>query len=383
MTKGDGLRLGAALAVLVLLAVLFRFNAPAPAAAIDRVDPASYRVETVAADLHRPWSVAFLPDGRALVTLSEGGLLAIEKDGRRTSISMNGFPPVVQGGQTGQLMQVAVDPQFAQNGLLYFSMGYGEPGANGTRVVRAMLVAARLQDARVIFNGSLKSAGANNGGAMAFLPDGSFVLTVGDGEQRQDAQSLSSHLGKVVRLDREGRPLADNPFNGQAGAAPGVYAVGLRNPQGIAFDVVTQRLLLTDHGPRGGDEINVITPGQNYGWPVVTGGIDYSFARVTPFTRLGSTTPPVLEWTPSIAPAGLAVYDGTLFQGWRGDLLVPALKERSVRRVVRKGGEIVSEQLLLAERGERVRDVRMAPDGSVYVLTDGEGAKLLRLVPAS
>ena len=184
-----------------------------------------------------------------------------------------------------------------------------------------------------------------------------------------------------MRLDREGRVPADNPFVRQSGAAPEIYSLGHRNPQGMAVDPQTGALLLSEHGARGGDEINRVTAGSNYGWPVVTAGIDYPFARVTPFRRLEGYQDALLEWTPSIAPAGLAVYDGALFPGWRGDLLVPALKERALRRVLRDGERIVGQQLLLAELNERLRDVKVAPDGAIHVLTDGLDAKLLRITP--
>jgi len=199
----------------------------------------------------------------------------------------------------------------------------------------------------------------------------------------QGGSSLANHLGKEIRLDRGGQVPDDNPFLRHPGAAPEIYSLGHRNAQGIAVDPATGELLITEHGPRGGDEINIVEAGRNYGWPWVTGGIDYSFARVTPFRRLDGYTSPVLEWTPSIAPAGLAIYDGERFPDWQGDLLVPALKERAVRRVLRKAGQMVGQELLLADLGERMRDVKVAPNGAIYILTDGTDAKLLRLVPVT
>ncbi|MET0265955.1 MAG: PQQ-dependent sugar dehydrogenase, partial [Duganella sp.] len=190
------------------------------------------------------------------------------------------------------------------------------------------------------------------------------------------------HLGTLVRLDREGRAPADNPFVGQPGAAPEIYSLGHRNAQGVALDPATGALLITEHGARGGDELNRIVAGGNYGWPVVTAGIDYPFASITPFRHLPGYRDPDLVWTPSIAPAGLAIYDGALFADWRGDLLVPALRERAVRRVLRDGQRIVGQQLLLAELNLRIRDVKVAPDGAIYVLTDGVDGKLLRLTPS-
>ncbi|VFR88927.1 PQQ-dependent oxidoreductase, gdhB family [plant metagenome] len=370
-------------AILVAVpALLFVAMAPGAGDKLDPVDPASYTVQTVKTGLNRPWSIAFLPDGRALVTEMGGRLLAIGSDGTSSDIALDALPPVFQQGGVIGLMEVALDPQFAQNGWLYLTMGYGSPGANGTRLVRARLAGDRIEDVHVLFESTPKPRAGNNGGRLAFLGDGTLVLSLGDGSaRREEAQSLENHLGTVLRLDRDGRPPADNPFVRQRGAAPEIYSFGHRNAQGIAVDPATGDLLVSEHGARGGDEINRIVPGGNYGWPVVTGGIDYPFARVTPFRQLPGYEDAVLEWTPSIAPAGLAIYDGTLFPEWRGDLLVPALKERAVRRVLREGRRIVGQQLLLADLNERMRDVKVAPDGSVHVLTDGVDARLLRLTP--
>ena len=374
--------LAAALLALVP-AALFLVASPGAADKLDAVDPASYRVETVAKGLDRPWSLAFLPDGRLLVTEMSGKLLAVAPDGATAPIATDGLPPVFQRGGTIGLMDVALDPDFARNSLLYLTMGHGEEGANGTRLVRARLVANRLDDVRILFSSTLKPRAGNNGSRIAFLPDHTLVLTIGDGNwRREEAQNPANHLGTVVRLDRDGQAPPDNPFIARPGAAPEVYSIGHRNPQGIAVDPATGELLLTEHGARGGDEINRIVAGKNYGWPLVTAGIDYPFGRVTPFSRLAGFEAPLLEWTPSIAPAGLAVCDGALFPDWRGDLLVPALKGRAIHRVLRDGSVIVDQQTLLADRGERMRDVRVGPDGAIYVLTDGVDASLLRLSPA-
>lgn len=362
------------------------FLATSPAADPEpiAVDPRSYSVQTVLSGLNRPWSVAFLPDGRALLTEMGGRLLAIEADGASTEIALEGLPPIFRLGGVIGLMEVALDPEFTQNSFIYLTMGYGDSEANGTRLVRAKLAGERIEDVRVLFSSTPKPRAGNNGGRIAFLGDGTLVMTVGDGSsRREEAQNPANHLGTVVRLDRDGRPPQNNPFTQKAGTAPEIYSLGHRNAQGIAVDPRTGDLLISEHGARGGDEVNLIVPGGNYGWPVVTGGIDYPFARITPFRQLEGYQDAILEWTPSIAPAGLAVYQGSLFPEWRGDLLVPALKERSVRRVVRDGQRIIGQQLLLAELNERMRDVKVAPDGSIYVLTDGVGAKLLRLVPTS
>lgn len=220
--------------------------------------------------------------------------------------------------------------------------------------------------------------------SLAFLPDDTLVLSLGDGfDRREDAQNPSNTLGKIVRLNRDGSIPPDNPLVHRPGTAPEVLTLGHRNVQGIALDPTDGSLLITEHGPRGGDELNRLVPGGNYGWPLASGGVDYSFARVTPFASLPGFEAPLLEWTPSIASAGLAVYEGRLFPQWRGALLVPALVEKAVRLVHRRDGGITGQELLLAEFGERMRDVRVAPDGSIQVLTDGTDGRLLRLLPPS
>ena len=382
VSRRSGPRRDVALAALLMLAPAALFFATAPGAAgrLETVDPASYRVHTVATGLDRPWSIAFLPDGRMLVTEMAGRLRVIGVNGALGEIALDGLPPIFRQGGTIGLMDVALDPEFGSNGWLYLTLGHGHEGANGTRLVRARLAGDRIDDVRILFSSSPKPRVGNNGGRMAFLPDGTLVLTVGDGNwRREEAQNVANHLGTVVRLDRDGKAPPDNPFLSRRGAAPEVYSLGHRNPQGIAVDPDNGELLLTEHGARGGDEINRIVAGANYGWPIVTGGIDYPFGRVTPFSRQAGFAAPLLEWTPSIAPAGLAVYHGDLFPDWRGDLLVPALKGRAIHRVLRNGGKIVGQQTLLAELNQRMRDVKVGPDGAIYVLTDGADASLLRL----
>ena len=370
-------------AILLVPVVAFIVMAPPRGVPPAPADPATYQVQTVATGLERPWSVAFLPDGRILVTEMRGRLRVVGSNGALSEIALDGMPAGFHEGGVAGLMEVMPDPDFAQNRWLYLTMSYGVAGANGTRLIRATLDGDRIKDVRILFNGTLKTRAGNNGGRMAFLPDGTLALTVGDGNlQREAAQSTHDHQGTVVRIDREGRAPADNPFVHVTGALPEIYSLGHRNAQGIAVDPDTGHLLVSEHGPRGGDEINQIVAGGNYGWPIVTGGIDYPFPRVTPFRRLEGYLNAQLEWTPSIAPAGLAVYTGALFPQWRGDLLVPALKERSVRRVIRREGRIVGQELLLADLKLRMRDVKVAPDGSVYVLSDGADARLLRLVPS-
>lgn len=348
-----------------------------------RVDPATYRVVTELTGLERPWAIAFLPDGRRLLTEAAGRLRIVEADGTLLLEPVRGLPPIHTAGQGG-LMDVAVDPDFARTGLIFLTFLHGDERANNVRLISARLAEGALEDMTVLFTATPKSGSSNHGSRIAFLPDGTLALSLGDGfDRREDAQNPANTLGKIVRLNRDGSIPADNPLVNQPGAAPEIYTLGHRNVQGIALDPADGALLIAEHGPRGGDELNRLAKGGNYGWPIVSGGLDYTYARVTPFTTLPGFEPPLLEWTPSIAPSGLAVYEGALFPHWRGALLVPALVERSIRLVRRDRGQIIDQSLLLAELGERIRDVRVAPDGSIQVLTDGPQGRLLRLVPPS
>lgn len=349
---------------------------------VGKVDPSSYRVETIVEGLERPWSVAVLPDGRALVTELPGRLRLVEANGALQPEPIAGLPPVYTGGQMG-LMDVALDPDFLRNHTIYLTHAYGSRDANNTRLIKAKLDGNRLSEVTVLFSATPKSGHSNNGSRLAFLRDETLIVTLGDGfDRREEAQNPANHLGKIVRLNRDGSVPRDNPLVVQAGAAPEIFSLGHRNVQGVAVDPSNGSLLISEHGPRGGDEINRVRAGLNYGWPLVTGGRDYSFAQVTPFRDMAGYEPPLLEWTPSIAPAGLTIYDADLFSGWRGDLLVPALVERAIRRVIRKNGEIVGQELMLAELDERIRDVRTAPDGSILVLTDDVRGRLIRVSPA-
>ena len=241
-----------------------------------------------------------------------------------------------------------------------------------------------LLDVEVLFTAQpLKRGAAHYGGRIAFLADKTLVLTLGDGfDWREEAQNRANHLGKIVRLNRDGSVPPDNPLVGQADAAAEIYSLGHRNVQGIFFDAEHGRLYSHEHGPRGGDELNLIQPGQNYGWPLATFGIDYSGARISPYTELPGLVAPLLHWTPSLAPSSLTLYRGALFPEWQGDLFVSTLAERSVRRIRVRDGMLAGEEVLFEELGERIRDVRSGPDGALYLLTDSAEGRLLRVVPA-
>lgn len=345
-----------------------------------RVD-AQYDIEAVAEGLNFPWSIAFVPDGSMLVTERRGTLRVI-RDRKLLESPIRGVPDVYVAGQGG-LFDVVVDPDFESNQYVYLTYAHGDRDANATRVARAELDGNTLTNLTILFTATPpKSTPHHFGGRMVFLSDRTFLLTTGDGfNYREAAQALDNHLGKVVRLNRDGSVPDDNPFVGQAGALPEVWSYGHRNPQAIVLDPERDVVYLHEHGPRGGDELNVIEPGRNYGWPAISHGIDYSGARISPYTELPGMEQPLAYWVPSIAPAGMAYYDGTLFPAWRGNLLVAALVEQSVRRVDIETGRVVGQQILFEDLGHRFRDVRAGPDGALYLLTDSEAGTVLRVAP--
>ena len=331
---------------------------------------ADYRLVTVADGLELPWCVAFLPDGRLLVTERPGRLRQISPDGEIGS-PMEGIPEVLFRGQGG-LFDVAPHPDFAENGLIYLSYAHGTPRANATRIARGRLDGNSLKDLEVIFTARPdKTTPQHYGGKFLFLPDGTLLFTTGDGfDHREEAQDLSGLLGKTVRIRDDGSIPDDNPYVRREAADPAVWTWGHRNPQGLAMDHMTGQVFLHEHGPRGGDEINLLRPGRNYGWPVITFGLDYSGARISPFQQMPGMEQPLHYWVPSIAASGLAVYRGEVFPEWEGDLFVGALVDREVRRVRLRDDRVVEEEALFGELGERMRDIRVGPKGHLYLVTD-------------
>jgi len=361
---------GAALLALVPLAA-----SAAPSAA--------YKIETVAEGLAFPWALAFLPDGTILVTEREGRLRTI-RDGVLDPEPVAGVPETYVAGQGG-LMDVVLHPRFAENGLVYLTYAHGTRGANATRAARGRFDGRALNDLEIVFTATpTKSTAAHYGARIAFLPDGTFLLTVGDGfNYREQAQKLDSHLGKVVRLRDDGSVPDDNPFVGRDGARAEIWTWGHRNEQAILHDAVSGRVYEQEHGPRGGDEINLLEKGKNYGWPIATYGIDYSGAIITPFTEYPGTEQPLLYWVPSIAPGGMTLYRGDLFPQWKGDLFNAALAAKEVRRVdLNDDGSVAGQESLFKELDARIRAVASAPDGSLYLTTDSAEGRVLRVIPA-
>lgn len=345
---------------------------------------ADYRLETMTEGLEHPWSLAFLPDGRMLVTERAGRLRLIEADGTLREAPVSGAPEVFVEAQAG-LFEVMLAPDFENSGVLYLSYAYGDISANNTCLGRARFNGEGLHGGEVLFCAApAKRGAAHYGGRLALLPDDTLILTLGDGfDYREQAQNARNHLGSLVRLTLDGRVPDDNPFLGDNSARPELYSIGHRNVQGIVYDEERDELLINEHGPRGGDELNRIQPGANYGWPLTTHGVDYTGARITPFRELPAFSPPLLHWTPSIAPSGMALYRGDAFPDWQGDLFVSALAGQQVRRLVREEGRVVEQQVLFDELGARIRDVRVGPDGYLYLLTDHADGALVRVVPAS
>jgi glucose/arabinose dehydrogenase len=340
---------------------------------------ADYRLLTLAEGFDHPWCLAFLPGGDMLVTERSGQLLRLSANGAERQ-EINGVPEVFFHGQGG-LFDVIPDPAFSRNRRIYLSLASGNGRANATRVVSALLADNRLNGLEILFTAQpAKNTPHHYGGHMAFLADGSLLLTTGDGfDFREQAQALDSLLGKTVRINTDGSPAVGNPFAQGNDAGQAIWTYGHRNPQGLVVDVDTQRVFLHEHGPRGGDEINILEAGGNYGWPAATYGVDYNGARVSPYTELPDMVAPIKHWVPSIAPSGMALYRGDVFPEWEGDLFVGALVDREVRRIDLEGDRVVAEEALFAELGERIRDIRLGPEGLLYLLTDGPQGKLVRV----
>lgn len=339
-------------------------------------------ITTVAEGLEHPWSLAFLPDGRMLVTERPGRLRYVTRDGG-VSEPLAGLPAIFAEGQGG-LLDVILDPDFGQNSRIYFS--YAEPGpdgTNGTAVAKARLEGQRLADVKVIFRQRPKFASKHHfGSRLVFAPDGNLFVTLGERNSERDlAQDLGTHLGKIVRITKDGGVPKDNPFVGREGALPEIWSFGHRNLQGATLHPVTGRLWTHEHGPRGGDEINLPEPGRNYGWPVITYGREYSGPAIGEGTAKAGMEQPLHYWVPSIGPSGMVFHSGRAYPAWKGQLFVGALPAKQLVRLEIDGDGHVRKEERIAI-GSRVRDVREGPDGALYLLTDEDAGQLLRVVPA-
>ena len=343
----------------------------------------SFRIVPLLAGLENPWSIAFLPDGRLLVTERAGRLRLVTQDFKLDPKPIDGLPEVIANGQGG-LFDVVLHPQHAQNGWIYWAYNAPGTGGWGTALARGKLQGQRMTEVQVLFSMQPKTRSAHHfGGRIVFDAAGMVYLTLGDRGDKDRAQKLNDHAGSVIRLHDDGRVPNDNPFVQRAGALPEKWTLGHRNMQGAAINPQTGELWTHEHGPQGGDEVNVIRPGLNYGWPVVTYGVNYGLG-----TKIGEgqskpgMVQPLQVWVPSIAPSGMAFVSGSQFSQWRGSMLVGALRGQMLVRLTLEGDKVLSEERLFQGRPGRIRDVRMGPDGLVYLLTDDPQGALLRLEPA-
>jgi glucose/arabinose dehydrogenase len=341
------------------------------------------RVSTLTEGLSHPWSLAFLPDGRMLVTERAGRLRIIGKDFKLNPQPVGSVPAVAAVGQGG-LLDVALHPKFAENHWVYLSYSAGDRNGIGTEVARGVLKGNQLENVQVIFRMQPKlRTGYHFGSRLVFDRDGFLFITLGDRGEMERAQNPGDHNGSVIRVHDDGRVPKDNPFVGKTGWLPEKFTLGNRNMQGAALHPQSGLLWTHEHGPQGGDEINVIRAGTNYGWPVITYGANYGTGtKIGEGTAKDGMAQPLHRWVPSIAPSGMAFYNGSKFSKWRGDLLVGALKDQMLVRLKLDGEKIVSEERMLKNTLGRIRDVRTGPDGFIYLLTDEPNGVLARVEPA-
>lgn len=358
----------------VLLIGLFLFSA------LTHSNEVAYKTEVIVEGLDNPWSIAFVSKNHWLVTERTGDLRTV-KDGVLQSDPVAGVPEVLFAGQGG-LSEVLLHPNFSENRLVYLSFSESdsvETKLNRLTVVRGRLEENSLLEVKTIFNSyPLRKTAAHYGARMKFMADGTLLITSGDGfNYREKAQTLDNHFGKIVRVNDDGSIPANNPFLNTPGALPEIWSYGHRNLQGLVISD-DGTVFEHEHGPKGGDELNVVEPGKNYGWPAITYGVDYSGAIISPFTEQPGMEQPIQHWVPSIAPSGMTLYQGDMFPMWKGDLFISALVPGDVRRIELDGEQAIKETIMFNEFG-RIRDVASAPDGSLILATDGANGQLIRV----
>ena len=344
---------------------------------------ADFQLVEVAGGLSYPWGLDFMPDGGLIVSEWPGNVRVIRNG--RASAPLTGAPtPFARGERTHGMLDVAVHPRFAQNRLVYLCYLHGSFDDNVSRIARAKLVGGDLQNLEVIFEGNDRSHETHHSGCrLAWDDDGRLLATFGDRRHRPDeSQSLGSTTGTIIRLNDDGSVPEDNPFVGRTEARPEVWAYGVRNVQGVAAHPQTRALWFSEHGPLGGDEVNILKRGANYGWPVATYGIDYDRTVITEDVQLPGVEGPLQYWRPSTAPSGLAFYTGDRFPNWRGDLFMGSLNDRRLIRMELDGDRILFQEPLLAELDARIRTVKTGPDGYLYVATDADPGGIYRIEPA-
>jgi glucose/arabinose dehydrogenase len=337
-----------------------------------------FNIVKVLDNLENPWSLAFLPGNSVLVTERSGSLLLYKNS---AAVRVSGLPAIHADGQGG-LLDIALHPDFKSNQLVYFTYSFSERGESGTALYRGKLEGTRLAEGGVLYKlPKLSSSGVHYGSRIVFAPDGTLYMTIGERGDRHRAQKLDDAAGATLRFNDDGSIPEDNPFRGKGGALPEIYSYGHRNAQGMAVHPETGEIWQHEHGPKGGDEVNIIRPGANYGWPLVTYGLEYSGRVISRETSAPGIEEPVLHWTPSIAPSGMMFYSGKLFPRWKGNLFAGALAGQHLRRVELKGKKVVEEEMLLEKKIGRIRDVREAPDGTIWLITDERKGALYRIEP--
>ena len=341
----------------------------------------NYQLDIIASGLNYPWSIAFLPNGDYLLSLRGGELRRLSSKGELGQAIKN--TPKTYVASQGGYFDITLAPDFADNQHVYLSFAYGTSKNNATRIVKAILNGNTLEQVTPIFTvKNSKDTPVHYGGRMQFLNDGTLLLTTGDGfNYREAAQDPFSQLGKIIRIDANGDIPKDNPFADGKKADPAVYSLGHRSPQGLSYDSQNNIIYMHEHGPKGGDEVNVVMPAHNYGWPVTSYGTNYSGALVSPLTQAPGITDPIHYWTPSVAPSGLAYYAADAFSEWQGNLFVGTLVNQDVRRLTLHNDKVIDEEIMFTEIGQRIRDVRVGPDGFLYLLTDSAQGQVVRVRP--
>jgi glucose/arabinose dehydrogenase len=367
---------------LSLMMVLSIFSLSSVLAQTVQSEKQSFRVVTLTQGLQHPWSLAFLPDGRLLITERAGRLRIVQKDFTLDPKPISGLPKIIAGGQGG-LFDVVLHPQYSKNGWIYFAYSEAGKGGWGTALARGKLVGHQMTDVQVLFSMEPKTRSNQHfGGRIVFDEAGYVYLTLGDRGEMARAQLLGDHAGSIIRLHDDGRVPKDNPFVNTAEAKPEKFTLGNRNVQGVAIHPKTGEVWTHEHGPQGGDEINIIKPARNYGWPIITHGVNYGTGtKIGEGTAKAGLEQPLYVWVPSIAPSGMAFYKGNAFTNWNNNLFIGALRAETLVRIELSGDKVVHEELLLKGSIGRIRDVRLGPDQFIYLLTDERAGGLYRLEP--